>query len=118
MKESERRRNTRVLFQATTDLQFADKAYQQCETSDLSLKGVFIPGLSGHQMGEKCDIILNLTGMTSDIKLRMKGEVVRVVDTGIALHFVEIDLDSFLHLKNIVYYNSEDPDKLHEEFVS
>jgi hypothetical protein len=34
------------------------------------------------------------------------------------LHFVEIDLDSFYHLKNIIYYNSSDPDTIEQELMS
>lgn len=118
MAGKERRRNTRVLFQATADLKFPDKSYVNCETSDLSLKGLFAAEVHGHEPGETCDVVLNLSGMTSDIKLRMKGKVVRQEAGGIGLKFFEIDLDSFLHLKNIVYYNSEDPDKLNEELAS
>ncbi len=46
----------------------------------------------------------------------MKGEVVRVEEDCIALYFFEIDLDSFFHLRNIVYYNTEDADKIENEF--
>ena len=47
----------------------------------------------------------------------MKGEVVRVEPDGLALHFSEIDFDSFYHLKNIIYYNSEDPDQVDLELT-
>jgi len=111
----ERRKNTRVAFQTTADLKFASKNYQQCETEDLCLKGMSVHGISGHAPGEKCDISLALSGSSSKLLLYMKGEVVRADEEGIALRFTEIDLDSFYHLKNIVYYNSADPDKIDSE---
>ncbi len=58
---------------------------------------------------------LCLSGASSELCLQMKGEVVRVLDDGIGVSFIEIDLDSFHHLKNIVYYNAEDPDQIEEE---
>ena len=44
----------------------------------------------------------------------MKGKVVRSAPEGVALHFDEIDFDSFFHLRNIIYYHTEDPDSLEE----
>jgi len=113
----ERRKNTRVTFRTTADVQFADKNYTQCETENLSLRGVSVLGISGHQAAEKCGISLALSGSTSELKLNMRGEIVRVEHDSIALKFTEIDLDSFYHLKNIIYYNSEDPDKIETELA-
>lgn len=113
----ERRKNTRVPFQATADLRFSEKNYRQCETENLSIKGVSVIGISGHAIGEKCLVSLALSGSTSELRLEMKGEIVRVDPDRIALHFSEIDLDSFYHLKNIIYYNSEDPDTIDQELA-
>ena len=111
-----RRENTRVEFRATIDLDFSGRIFTGCETSDLSLYGVFVSGVQGPVAGDQCDLSLHLSGATSDTVLRMKGELVRVEANGVGLKFFEIDLDSFYHLKNILYYNSGDPDVLEEEF--
>lgn len=116
MKTDNRRRNSRVPFRATITLQFADNKYEECETRDLSMRGVFVAGVTGRKIGDQCDVALHLSGATSDLSLKMKGEVVRAHENGLALHFFETDLDSFYHLKNILYYNSENPDNLDEEF--
>lgn len=118
MDNDNRRVNSRIPFQATVSLDFGHRLHEECETSNLSLKGVLVAGVTGHSAGEKCDVALHLVGSTSDLSLKMKGEVVRADSDGVALHFLEIDLDSFYHLKNILYYNSEDPDQLDEEFSS
>ena len=111
----ERRKNTRVAFQTMADLSFPNKNYRQCETANLSLKGMTVKGIAGHAVGEVCDVALSLSGSSSRLALRMKGEVVRVDKSGISLHFTDIDLDSYYHLKNIVYYNADDPDKVASE---
>ncbi|MFQ6757386.1 MAG: PilZ domain-containing protein [Deltaproteobacteria bacterium] len=110
-----KRKNTRVPFQVIIGLDFPDRSHAECETADLSLKGVFVLGVTGHKLGENCLVSLRLVGSTSHLTLKMKGTVVRVEEDGLALHFYEMDLDSFFHLKNILYYNSEDPDVLDEE---
>lgn len=115
--DQERRKNTRVPFQTTADVSFSNKNYTQCETENLSVKGVSVLGISGHEIGEECNLSLALSGSTSQLRLAMRGEIVRLQEDGIGLKFTEIDLDSFYHLKNIIYYNSEDPDKIEHEFV-
>jgi len=117
MEPDERRKNTRVTFQTTADLKFSDKNYSKCETENLSIKGVSVLGITGHQEGEECELSLALNGSTSKLRLEMKGQIVRVETGSIALHFTEVDLDSFYHLKNIIYYNSEDPDSIKSELT-
>lgn len=111
----ERRKNTRVPFQTTADVVFNGQRYSQCATENLSVKGVSVLGITGHEVGESCDISLALSGSTSELKLLMKGKIVRTEADRIGLHFTEVDLDSFYHLKNIIYYNSEDPDTIEQE---
>ena len=112
----ERRENTRVNFHTTATLKFPDNSFENCETRDLSVKGVFVLDVTDQEVGDECDVELFLSGGTSDLALRMRGEVVRSQDEGVAINFYEVDLDSFYHLKNIVYYNSENPDELEENY--
>ncbi|MDZ7640701.1 MAG: PilZ domain-containing protein [Desulfurivibrio sp.] len=117
MTDQERRQSSRVPFEATISLHFADNHhYDRYRTADLSLKGVSVPGLRGHQVGEKCAVELFLSGGTSEVRLEMQGEVIRAGADGLALHFVAIDLDSFFHLKNIIAYNLGNPDQVEDEF--
>ncbi|ADH86992.1 PilZ domain-containing protein [Desulfurivibrio alkaliphilus] len=116
MTTANRRHNSRVPFQATATLRFDHHTYEHCQTSDLSLKGVSVEGINGHQVGEQCRVELYLTGSTSNLRLQMKGEVVRVEQNGLALRLFAMDLDSFYHLKNIIAYNLGDPDQVEEEF--
>ena len=118
MENSEKRKSTRVPFQTSADLKFSDASYSKCETANLSIKGVSVLGITGHQVGEQCFLSLALSGSTSELRLEMKGEIVRIEENSIALQFTDIDLDSFYHLKNIIYYNSEDPDSLQSELTS
>ncbi len=117
MVTSERRKNTRVAFKTTVDVRFQGGSFAECEIKDLSVKGFFVFGVRGRKKGDPCELKLCLSGASSELCLQMKGEVVRVLDQGVGVAFLEIDLDSFYHLKNIVYYNAEDPDLIDEELV-
>lgn len=115
--DAERRKNTRVPFQTTADVTFGDRQYSNCATENLSIKGVSVLGITGHPIGETCTLSLALSGSTSQLRLTMKAEIVRSETDRIGLHFLEIDLDSFYHLKNIIYYNAKDPDTIEQEFT-
>ena len=113
----ERRRSVRVAFQTTVTLRFADGEYAHCQTRDLSLKGIFIPGILDRGRGEKCHVTILLSGTSSELKVNMAGEVIRTTEDGIGIYFDEIDIDSFYHLKNIVYYNTDHPDRIVEPYL-
>jgi hypothetical protein len=117
MSNRNKRQNVRVDFHSFVDLFFPDRHLEQCTTRDLSLNGIFVIGIKGRSQGEQCKVILHLVGGSSDVRLVMKGEVTRVDSQGLALHFTEVDLDSFIHLRNIVYYNSGDPDLVEKEWL-
>jgi len=104
--QNDRRRNVRVVFRTTARVIFSgERTFADCETADVSVSGVFVKGAKDAGPGEKCLVELQLTGKTSNLLLKMTGEVVRVQDDGIALEFCEVDEDSFYHLQNIVYFS-------------
>jgi hypothetical protein len=112
MANEEKRKNTRVFFHTTASVRFAEDFFDQRGIRDLSLKGVYVEGVFGHNPGERCDVALFLSGTSSEVKLSMTGEVIRADASGVGICFSEIDIDTFFHLKNIVYYNAADPDQL------
>ncbi len=104
--QQERRRDPRVTFRASVRLKFErGQEFDDCQTSNISVNGVFVEGASGVANGDKCQVDFQLVGTSSTLLLKMTGEVVRIDDLGVALQFVEVDQDSFYHLQNIVYVN-------------
>lgn len=117
--QQEKRRDLRVIFRATARLRFSgERVFEKCETSDISVGGVFVQGVSGVVSGENCEIEFRLIGRSSSLVLEMAGEVVRVADGGVALQFIEVDQDSFCHLQNIVYFNYKEAGQLGASFGS
>jgi hypothetical protein len=104
--QAERRLEVRATFRTTAKLCFADgRCFDDCETMNVSVSGVFVRGIKGVVFGENCQVELHLSGRTSRLVLEMAGEIVRVEEDGVALQFLEVDEDSFYHLRNIVYFS-------------
>jgi hypothetical protein len=117
MTHEERRKNTRVVFHVAATVRFGGDVFERLAIRNLSLRGVYFEGISGRSLGEKCEVVLFLTGASNELKLNMAGKVVRQDDSGVGVQFEEIDIDTFYHLKNIVYYNADDPDQVEDQLV-
>ncbi len=115
-KARERRKDVRVTFQARVKLVFGDKVFDDCETRNISVSGVFVSGVKGVAKGDRCAVEFRLIGRTSTLVMDMSGEVVRVDGDGVALQFFDVDRDSFCHLKNIVYFNYRNPSELGDDY--
>lgn len=114
-----RRRRTRVDFQTRADVRTAERSLVDLETHDLSLKGVLIRGRQPVSAGEKCQISVRLMGGEPDSpELHMEGRVIRVDDKGTAIDFTSLDPDTYLHLRNLVLLNADDPDEAEQEMAN
>ena len=111
-KAKDRRRESRVPYRAMADITVGGKNLKGVETRDISITGTFIEGLTGFKKGEQCKINLVLLGEASELLLKMKGEVVRSEESGVALEFIDVTRDCFYHLKNIAYVISVNPDDI------
>ena len=111
-KMKDRRRESRVPYRATADINFGKKNFKGHETRDISITGTYIEGLHGPKKGEHCTIDLVLLGDASELLLKMKGEAVRIEESGIAIEFMDVTRDCFYHLKNIAYVTSINPDDI------
>ncbi|MFH2065722.1 MAG: PilZ domain-containing protein [Pseudomonadota bacterium] len=107
----DRRKKLRVDFKTSIILK-TDQSEIRIEGSsrDLSLKGIFIHSHDAAAVGTKCQVEVNLTGMTEQLNLYMQGKIIRKDQNGIAVEFESMDLDSYTHLKNLVRYNTTDSD--------
>lgn len=112
----DRRKNSRVPFEATADVELNDARINGCETRDLSIKGVFVVGIPARKTGEECRLKIHLTG--TDVMIEATAEVLRATPEGVGLHFTKIDLESYTLLKNILYYNLGDPERIDQEIAS
>ena len=108
-------RRMRADFKATIVVKTEHKEIVSGNTRNISLNGVLIESQEHLTNGEECIVQIILNGMTPPLTLEIKGEIARNSADGFAVHFEEMDVETLHHLKQIVLYNTDDPDGFIEE---
>lgn len=111
----EKRSNTRILFSVSAIVKYKEKEIT-CNVVNLSLNGILLSTNESIPVGEEVNINILMEGGNSQLTINLDGVIKRTGDSEIAAEFTSIDLDSFIHLKNIVIYNEGDEEKIMNEF--
>jgi len=111
----EKRTNTRVVFEVGALVKYGKKSIK-CKVLNLSLHGILLKTDEDIPLSSELKIGIFMEGTTSHLQINLDGIVVRSDVPEIGVEFKSIDLDSFIHLKNIVAYNEGDADKIMREF--
>jgi hypothetical protein len=112
----EKRKHQRVPFRAEATVKKKSIVING-RVDNLSMRGMFINTEARLTDNDEVEIIILLTGSSSQLSIDLTGTVVRQTETGIAIVFKEMDLDSFIHLRNVVSYNSMDADEIMDEYL-
>jgi hypothetical protein len=83
---------------------------------DLSVKGVYVQCPRQLPRNTRCDVTIVLSGAPEPMQVHVTGTVVYAEPGGMGIEFVEVDVDSFIHLRNLVLYNSVDTEQVEREF--
>jgi hypothetical protein len=113
-----KRDTTRVEFRTKAELRANGKVIEGT-VDNLSLKGLFLRTETSHfsiQTGQEVEITVRLAGASTKLSIELKGKVIRWDKEGLGIEFTEMEFDTFVHLRNIVAYNSGDEDLVMEEF--
>jgi hypothetical protein len=115
----ERRRRTRIKlrFEAAVAL---DNQEVRVQTRNLSLKGLLCSTDKIFQEGQVCRVILNLTRENDPEPVRavILGRIIRTTPEETAIDFSLMDAESFFHLKRIVEYHSQEPERIARELLN
>ncbi|MEN8190231.1 MAG: PilZ domain-containing protein [Thermodesulfobacteriota bacterium] len=118
MQDQERRQKKRVRFKTGVVLKTEWNEFSaDAHSRDISLDGIFIQTDAPLEIGQFCELDITLSGTSSKLQLTVKGRVVRREDQGIAIKFTEFDIDSYIHLKNLVLYNIQAPDSVGDDLL-
>jgi hypothetical protein len=110
MERPDQRTKTRVKLETSANLQFNDRSLAGNTLSrDISLDGIFIRTSEPVPINVPCRVTITISGTSSTLSMQIKGRTVRQDQTGVAVRFTELELDSYLHLRNIVL-NNQVPD--------
>jgi hypothetical protein len=114
---SNQREFTRVLVAARTVIKSAGTTLSASQTHSLSMKGMSIQCAERLPKGAECEISIIL--VDGEAEIQVQGNVVAHLPDGMAFVFTKIlGLDSFEHLRNLVFYNAQDVEQVEDEFKS
>ena len=117
----EKRKMSRVPFQVRARIERENQQPVTGSVENVSLNGLLVklPESASFLEEEEVEVTIDLAEKQStDLHIHVMGKIVRTeVDGYIGLTVDQIDLDSFVHLKNILAYNSGDYDKIMGEFM-
>lgn len=108
------RKFSRVQFNVDATIKIAERQFQGA-VENLSMTGMFLVTSEKLTEGEGVEITIVLTGTLPEIAVNFNGIVTRIADDGVGFTFEKMDLDSYMHLKNIIAYNIDDAEKVMEE---
>lgn len=110
----QKRRFTRVKFIADSKIEVNGQAFHG-EILDIALKGAllrFNENLSLN-VGDHCQVHIFLAN--SDVELHFEAEVAHAREQEIGAKFMHEDLETLMHLRNLISYNVGDADKVTDE---
>ena len=114
---SNQREFTRVLVSARTEIRAGEVTLSGAPTHSLSMKGMSIQTSERLPLGTECEI--NIVLVEGEVEIQLLGTVVNHLTDGMAFLFTKIlGLESFEHLRNLVFYNAEDVETVETEFTS
>ncbi len=106
---------TRVPVHCHAEVQAAGRPIPCTAVSTLSMNGMFLQTTEVLPVGTECEITISL--VEHEIEIELLASVVRGYPDGLAFQFTKIlGPESYGHLRNLVLYNSPDPDRVETEF--
>ncbi len=104
----DRRRCTRVDILLDVSLDFGVRRYRHF-ANNLSLSGLYAKGFYEQKSGDVCIVDLKQAKTRQAGAIRAVCSAVRVNETGMALKFISMRIDSFLLLQTVMTFFAEDP---------
>lgn len=113
--DENRRKRIRVETHRVVDFTSLSGEVTPLETRNVSLKGLLAAPSKQIQTGDKGTITISLG---TDVSIETECTVIRSDAQGLAIQFLGMEPQSFMHLRNLVRYNAEDADEIDFELAS
>lgn len=113
----EKRRFTRVELKSRARVRAGSTTYEG-EMHNLSLSGVFVNAPGKPELGAEVEVEMVLAGPQTELAVELRAKVARHEHDGfgLAYDFASFELDTFLHLRNVIAYLQGDPQQIADEF--
>jgi len=106
------RRRSRVSTHFTAKFRQPGRAPVALLTENISLKGLLARPNAGIESGQTGMVRIDLSGAAA---IEIECRVIRSEGSGVAIDFMPMDEESFLHLRNLVRFNAPDADRIDSE---
>ncbi len=115
--ENEKREFVRVPFRMGTTVRTSDRTIRSGSTLDVSMNGLRIATTEiVPPEGTFCEVEIVLAEAPEPVVIEARGSIVRSKPGTLAVHFSEVDVDSYEHLRQLILNNSGDPERAEKEF--
>lgn len=113
----ENRQFSRVKFAARTLLCCGPEKIEAVLV-DISMKGALVqvaPPIPSLHFDSRCELSVSLD--SSDIVMHFEVELVHARENLIGMKFVGVDIDTMIHLRSLLEFNTADPDQVRNELA-
>ena len=111
MSNRERRDAERIQFESRIVIKTeGDTVEATADSRNISLKGIYLIPEKKIPLGTHCTLDITLTGTASMMTLTIPGNVCRHDSKGMAVAFIDMDVDSFVHIKNLIKLHNPEAD--------
>jgi len=116
-RDNEKREFVRVPFRIGTTVRTSDRTIWSSSTLDVSMNGLRVATTETvPPEGMFCEVEIVLAEAPEPVIIEARGSVVRSEPGTMAVHFSEVDVDSYEHLRQLILNNSDDPERAEKEF--
>ncbi len=115
--EQNLREFTRIPINVRVEVKTGEISFNATKTVDLSMKGVSLIADQTLPVDTECAVAIFLGNGDLGITIDVKGKVKRSIESGMAIEFTEIDLDSYEYLQNLLMHNSHTVHDVVEEEI-
>jgi len=117
----ERRSFVRVPFNTEVVITAGNWALRTQAGIDISMNGIHLTGLvrtddARPLPGTSCRISIHLQATGHRLVIEAEGRIIRSEPGDLAVEFIEIELDSYQHLRQLILNNARDPDGAEKQF--
>ena len=118
-RRDEKRGFIRIPFNTEVEIRSEGRSIRSREGIDLSMSGIRLStGDAIPAAGSPCQVTIILQASEQRLLIETKGIVIRSESGTLAATFVELDLDSYHHLQQLILNNTDDPEKAEKEFTA
>jgi len=116
---SDKRDFLRIPFETEVEIDTGSDIIRSHKGINLSMSGLhLIAGGAAPAVGTACRVSVILQESADRIDIKAGGKIIRSGPEGLAVEFSDLDLDSYIHLRELILNNTDDPEQAEREFAS